>query len=143
MRYILILLLAWPAYGKTKEHTKLDNIHALMMVIAHTESGIRQTNSKENKDIGIFQIHQGEIKRRSLDAKRLEEDVLYQYSVALTIMAEKYKNCRGKNTWPACYHSATPRQHKIYWNKMKRSAKHLGIDLNNVMKEISDEKDNT
>ena len=136
MKYLLAMLVLLSSDIALGGRQELDNIHNLMLVISQTESGMRQVDSPSGDDVGYFQIHKGEIDRRKLDKKRLQTDLLCQYGVALLIMADKKRECKKKypDTWFCCYNSSTPKPHKEYYKKLKRSAKHLGINLEEVTK---------
>lgn len=112
-----------------------DSYVNLLLVIAQTETGIQQINSRLDKDIGIFQIYYKEIEREGWDKEALESQVGYQIYIASKIIRRKYMECKKRYdlTWIACYNSATPSFHNRYWLKLKQSARYLKIDL---MKEL-------
>ena len=92
-----------------------------LLVIASIESDMQQINSSSNKDIGIFQIHVDEIKRRGVYKRLLETNIPYQIYVSNDILLTKYEECKKVYpvSWPACYHSATKTHHYRYWKIFK------------------------
>ena len=86
-----------------------------------TETGIKQINSRLDKDIGIFQISIREVVSRGLSQRLLERSIEYQVGVFKHIMAEKLKVCAKRYPWSAmaCYHSSTPKYHYKYLHRVE------------------------
>lgn len=59
-------------------------------------------------DIGLFQFHVSTVAARGLSVDKLMTDIKYSVKEHVKFLAEKIKDCEGKqNAW-ACYHSKTP-----------------------------------
>jgi hypothetical protein len=93
------------------------------IAIAMVESQIEQINSRSGKDIGVYQIHVNEIKRRKLSKELLEENLEYQTLVFRDILREKLRHCARKYPFSAvaCFHSATPKYHYRYFKRFEMS----------------------
>jgi len=91
--------------------------------IAMVESNIEQINSRSGKDVGLYQIHVNEIKRRKLNRDLLEENVEYQTLVFRDILREKLIHCAKRYPFSAiaCFHSATPKYHYRYFKRFEMS----------------------
>jgi hypothetical protein len=92
------------------------------IAIAAQESGIEQINSRSEKDIGIFQISVKEIKNRKLSKQLLEENVEYEVLVFRDILRDKLKMCTNRYPFTAiaCFHSATPKFHYRYMQRIEK-----------------------
>jgi len=102
---------------------QLSPLHRdIAIAIMATETGIKQINSRNDKDIGFFQISIREVVSRGLSQQLLESSIPYQVGVFKQMLKEKLVMCAKRYPFTAfaCFHSATPVYHYRYLQRVER-----------------------
>lgn len=73
-------------------------------------------------DFSVFQFHINTVKRLEIDIDRLETDIEYMVEQHMMFLKKKINICSDifpETAW-ACWHSATPKRHKDYVQKVMK-----------------------
>ena len=101
----------------------LDRIFKLAKPICQVETNCKNVINQDTKDYGYFQVNIYTLQNFIDTDKQLDmfmQDVELQVYVYVLWMSHKYNVFKGRypKTWPCTWHSATPKFHRRYCNKL-------------------------